>query len=541
MKLILCFLLLVFATPCHCQTDNFTSSNLPIIVINTLGNTIADDPKTDATMGIIYNGEGVRNNLTDPQNDYNGKIAIEYRGQSSQMFPMKSYGFELRDAANKSQDKSLLGIAKESDWILYAPYTDKTLMRNVLAYSLSNLLGHWASQCRYVELVVNDEYRGIYVLMEKIKRGSSNRVIVSKIGANDNSGDAITGGYIISINKDAAAFTSKYPPLNAANQQIKFSNVYPKADDITPQQNEYIRNYVDSFETALKNNNFQDPNFGVRKYADLPSFIDYFLINELSHNVDGYRLSTYLYKDKKSIDGKLYIGPVWDYDLAFRNADYCGGSNSNTWAYQFNNVCPDDYWQVPFWWEKLMTDTAFTGALKCRYTEAKQQFFSTAGINGMIDSIQNLLSEAQIRHFKKWPVLGQYVWPNPHPIPTSYAGEISTLKNWIQTRTEWLDLNIPNQGRCATIKAGSGISIKVAPNPISTNGAFLLTSENRQTATILICNSIGQTLYKEKLMLNPGINPIKNISFSAWQNGVYFIKVFAENGQPTMVKMILLK
>jgi hypothetical protein len=541
MKPTICLLLVLFTKPCLCQTDNFTSSNLPIIVINTLGNTIADDPKVDATMGIIYNGDGIRNNLTDPQNNYSGNIGIEYRGKSSQMFPMKSYGIELRDASNNSQEKTLLGIPKESDWVLYAPYTDKTLMRNVLAYTLSNRLGHWASQCRYVELVVNDEYRGIYVLMEKIKRGSSNRVVISKLGANDNSGDAVTGGYLISIDKDPAAFTSRYPPANAPDKQIRFSNVYPKENKITPQQNSYIQHYVDSFETALKNNNYQDPISGVRKYANLPSFIDYFLINEFSHNVDGYRLSTYLYKDKKSIDGKLYIGPVWDYDLAFRNADYCGGSYTSTWAYQFNNICPDDYYQVPFWWEKLMTDTAFTGSLNCRYTEARQNIFSAAGINAMIDSIQNLLNEAQVRHFEKWPVLGQYVWPNPQPIPTSYAGEINALKNWIQTRTKWLDLNIPNKGACATIEAGSGISIKVAPNPVTTNGEFLLTSDSRQTVMMVICNSIGQTLYKANISVHPGTNHLKNISFAEWQNGTYFIKVFAANGQSTMVKMILLK
>jgi len=279
----------------------------------------------------------------------------------------------------------------------------------------------------------------------------------------------------------------------------------------------------------------------VRQFADLSSFIDYFLINELSHNVDGYRLSTFFYKDKKNLGGKLTIGPVWDYDLAFRNADYCNGSNTDTWAWQFNNTCAGDYWQVPFWWEKLMTDTAFIGSLKCRYTAVRQIIFSATAINSMIDSIQNLLGEAQVRHFAKWPILGQYIWPNPQPIPISYADEISALKTWIQKRISWLDINIPNEGACATIKPGSGISIKIAPNPVSASGEFLLISDNHQLITLVICNSIGQTLYAVNIMANTGINHIKRIPFSNWTNGVYFIKAFTGDGKKTNAKMVLAK
>ncbi len=540
MKPTISLLLQFFALSCFAQTENFTSSNLPIVVINTKGNTVVDEPKVDAGMGIIYNGIGKRNFITDPYNNYKGNIGIEYRGQSSQSFPMKSYGLELRDAANNSQEKSLLGIAKESDWILYAPYTDKTLMRNVLAYTLSNRLGNWAPQCRYVELVVNSEYRGIYVLMEKIKRGS-NRVNISKLGATDNAGDAVTGGYLISIDKDPAAFTSNYLPPNASDKQIRFSNVYPKPDKITAQQNDYIKNYIDSFETALTGSNFQNPQTGVRKFAALQSFVDYFLINELSHNVDGYRLSTFMYKDKYSLGGKLTIGPVWDYDLAFRNANYCNGSNTDTWAYKFNTTCPDDYWQVPFWWNKLMNDTAFKGSLKCRYSEARQHTFSTNSINAVIDSIQNLLGEAQVRHFIKWPVLGQYIWPNPQPIPTSYAEEISKLKNWIRDRNTWLENNIPNEGACAIGNGGNGIAIKIAPNPISTNGEIILTSESRQTLNLVIFNDVSQLVFKQTISANTGTNHLQNIPFYSWHNGIYFIKASTTGGESALVKMILVK
>ena len=300
---------------------NFTSSNLPIIVLNTNGQQIPDDPKIDAEMGIIYNGTGQRNQVTDPFNHYNGKIGIEIRGQSSQMFPMKSYSLELREADGSSNDQSLFGLPKESDWVLYAPYTDKTLMRNFLAYTMSRELGHWSANCRYVEVILNDTYIGIYIFMERIKRNKG-RVNIPKMEKTDESGDAVTGGYIFSLDKEPNGWFSKFSPPNASGPgKPQFSYVYPKPEDINNAQKDYIKSYVDSFETVLNGPNFQDPVNGTRYFADLPSFMDYFIVNEISRNVDGYRLSSFFYKDRKSNNGKIVAGPVWDYDLAFRNAD----------------------------------------------------------------------------------------------------------------------------------------------------------------------------------------------------------------------------
>ena len=123
----------------------FTSSNLPIVVINTNGQIIVDDEKITADMGVIYNGEGIRNNLTDPYNNYNGKIGIEIRGSTSQMFPKKQYAVETRDALGDDLDVSLMGFPEESDWILFAPYNDKSLMRDVLVYKIASSMGRYAS------------------------------------------------------------------------------------------------------------------------------------------------------------------------------------------------------------------------------------------------------------------------------------------------------------------------------------------------------------------------------------------------------------
>ena len=180
--------------------QSFTSSNLPLVVINTNGQAIVDDPKIIANMGIIWNGPGNRNSLSDPMNNYNGKIAIEIRGSSSQMFPKKGYGFETRATDLSDIDVSLLGMPEENDWVLYAPYTDKTMIRDVLTYTLDASLGHWSPRCRYVELFLNGNYQGVYVLIEKIKRNKT-RVDIAKLTLTDNVGEDLTGGYIVKIDK----------------------------------------------------------------------------------------------------------------------------------------------------------------------------------------------------------------------------------------------------------------------------------------------------------------------------------------------------
>ena len=176
----------------------FTSSNLPIVIINTGGKIIVDEERITAHMGIIDNEEDQLNNLNDPLNGYDGQIAIELRGSATMGYPKKSYRFETQDADGENNNVSLLGMPKENDWILYGPYDDQSLIRNVLAYGLSNDMGRYASRTRFCELVIDEDYRGLYILLEKTKR-DKNRVNIKKMDANDSAGDSLTGGYIIKI------------------------------------------------------------------------------------------------------------------------------------------------------------------------------------------------------------------------------------------------------------------------------------------------------------------------------------------------------
>ena len=538
LRILIFFLLPVVSV--FAQSVNFTSSNLPIVIINTNGLDIVDEPKIMADMGMINNPNGARNNVTDPFNEYNGKIGIEIRGESSQMFPMKSYSLELRKASGSSQDLPMLGMPKESDWVLYAPYTDKTLMRNFLAYTMSRELGHWAANCRFVEVVINGDYKGIYVFMERIKR-NTNRVNIPKMAKTDISGDAVTGGYIFALDKEPDGWFSAFKPNNSVNNNTRqFTYTYPKVADIVQEQKDYIKSYVDSFEAALRGPQYQDPVNGVRKFADIPSFIDYFIVNEVSRNVDGYRLSTYFYKNRNSINRKIIAGPVWDYDLAFRNANYCSGSDVFGWAYQFNYVCPGDgAGLIPFWWDRFMTDTAFTSELRCRWKAARQNSLSLTRVNQLIDSVNNLLSESQQRHFTRWPILGQYVWPNPNPIPTTYAGEISQLRSWISTRLDWIDNNLPNTGACAdwpTGKQGTMI-VSAYPNPFSGSGQLYIQSKENQTVQMQAVDISGRSISSRKIELRTGNNTV-SLQAQSWPAGVYFIRLMNDKGEKVLEKMV---
>ncbi len=419
------------------------SSNLPIVKIYTNGQTILDDPKVPVDFRIIDNGPGQRNWDTNTVYTYHQQVGIEYRGSSSGSAPKKSYGFETWDGNGNEVDTTLFGFPPQSDWILSASYYDKTLMRNVLSYKLFNDLGHYAVKTKYVELFVDDAYQGVYVAMEKIKR-DKNRVDIAKLTAQDTTGDNLTGGYIVKVDKftgsGGAGFYSNYPPSNPAGDVIYYQYEYPNQTDILQQQMAYIQRFVDSFEASLYGPNYQDPTIGFRHFAGEKTFIDYMLINEMSKNVDGYRLSTFFYKDKQSNGGKFKAGPVWDYDIAWMNADYCQAQIDTGWAYNLDYVCLGA--AVPAHWERMMSDPLFKQRVYCRWTALRQTTLSFDSLYAFIDSTAAWLNEGQQRNFTTWPILGVATWPEPTPLPQTYAQEIQRLKSWITNRFIWLDAKI---------------------------------------------------------------------------------------------------
>lgn len=514
----------------------FTSSNLPIMVINTHGQTIQDEPKITASMGIIDHKDRPVNRVTDSYNVYNGKIGIEIRGSSSQSFPKKGYGFETRKDDGSNNNVALLGMPQENDWVLHGPYSDKSLIRNMLCYILAGDIMEYAPRGRYCELVINGIYQGVYVLMEKIKR-DKNRVDIAEITVNDNSGDRLTGGYIIKIDKETGSntgsWTSFFKPIPTSYQITSFQYDFPKADAITPTQKNYIQQFIHQVETSIDAPHYADPVSGYRRFVDDKSLIDYIIMNELSKNVDAYRLSTYMYKDRDSRGGKLKFGPVWDYNLGFGNVNYCTNGNPEGLVItNFNQVCSQDWWVIHFWWDKFMQDQQLKSDLKARWQSLRQNRLSDQRINFVVDSLTNLLQEAQSRNFQKWSVLNEYVWPN-YVVTGSYQGEIQFLKTWLKDRLQWLDNEFGNY-ISAQQEIHNKSSVNVYPNP-SVNYLNIEHPDRGQIKEIALFGQDLRCLYTNiSEIIDSG-----TLSTESLTPGIYFLRI-TDNRQSTLHKFVKL-
>jgi PKD repeat protein/subtilisin-like proprotein convertase family protein len=443
----------------------FESSNLPILEILTEGGEeIVDEPKIDAHLKVRSNNLGLLNMPTDPA-DEEHFIGIELRGNLSQSFPKKSYRFEVRDSLTDDDvDIPLLGLPETSDYLLMAEYADKTLMRNALTYELSRQMGQYATRGRFCELIVNGRYRGVYLLLERIKRGSE-RLDIPKLEAKDTVGNALTGGYILLIDRGTSqGWYSQYELPNTPGFYHYIEIYYPRFDEIQPVQYDYIRAYMDGFESALAGPEFQNPDSGWRQYGEEQSFIDFLILNELSRNIDGYRLSTFLHKQRDDRGGKLRMGPVWDFDLGWFNAGYCASSDTSGWAYNFNFVCTDN--NVPFWWQRFEEDTLFQQNLACRWQSLRQTTLGQSHIFALIDSMAAVVDQGQVRNFDYWGNLGTD--------PDTYVGELDRLKGWITSRLNWMDdtlsTKIPNLNANFEAQTQNGLQFQFSPQ--STSGVF---------------------------------------------------------------------
>ena len=405
------------------------SSNLPIVIIDTSGKWIRDEPKIPARMKIIYDESGGRNTLNSEHIDFEGKIGIELRGKTSLRFRKHQYGIEIQDDAGNDKDASLLQLPAESDWVLNGPYSDKTLMRNYLAYEFSNRIGRYASRTKFVEMFLNDKgdpaienthYVGVYLLIEKIKRGKD-RVDIKPLKPAD-----ITGGYVLKIDK-----MDWYETYFSTHYGTRLFYVYPKGREMSDAQKAWIQNYMTEFEAALAGKDFKDPERGYAKYIDTDAFIDHFIINELFRNIDGFRNSTYMYKDR---GGKLKMGPVWDFNLSMGNSSFNQGWKTEGWLIYTN--------PVPFWWDRLLTDRNFTRKLVKRWQELRKNILATSKLLKEIDRTAELLSEAQKRNFQRWPVLGRTMFGNPNRGYATYQQEVKQMKIWLNARLKWIDRHI---------------------------------------------------------------------------------------------------
>jgi subtilisin-like proprotein convertase family protein len=515
---------------------SISSSDLPIFVINTNGQTIPDEPRIAADLGVIWHLDTARNYLTDPFNHYNLKVGIETRGASSSNFPKKSYRIELWDQNNQDVDSALCGFAADNDWVLSAQYTDKTLMRGMLTFDLIRRMGWWAPHVKPVELILNGEYKGIYLLMEKVKR-DNDRVDIAKLDSTELSGDDLTGGYILKLDKNSGqsnpGWTSPYAPWPSGSP-IEINYEYPAADEIMLEQINYIQAYVDSFEDALAGPNFADPIVGYRKYVDINSCVDAFIISEFSKSMDAYRKSFFMYKDKNSNGGKLVMAPIWDYDISFGNVNYCNGQFYSGWQYNFNYVCGNDFWLNPFWFERMTQDPAFNDQVVCRWNELRQNVLSNQRIGTWIDSTAQVLNESQDWNYTVWPIIGNYVWPNYY-IGQSYQEEVDTLKWWIDKRGIFLQNSLMgNPANCSPVNLSQNNDLEelnLFPNPFTNQLQAQIYCKEDDMIEIKLTDLLGNLLLYKKVLSQLGINQIEIYNGSELSAGVYQLQFITKHKQ----------
>jgi hypothetical protein len=503
------------------------STILPIVIIESdefgiladgEGNT--EIPKVTAKMGIIDNGTGKYNHPTDNFNNYSGLVEIEVRGQSSASFPKRPYNFELRDPNGNDTSVSLLGLPKESDWILQGPFADKSQIRNALIYELGRKTGHWTPRTAFCEVILNGEFVGLYNLIEDIKRDSF-RIDIANLKPDEISGNDVTGGYIL-----------KYDKPNGTLQIA-----YPKSKDLQPEQEDYIRQFITDYTNVLKTNDGLDSTKGYKKYIDYYSLIDYIIISELGKNCDSYLNSSYFYKDRDDRNNKLVYGPLWDFDLCFGNAFWQQGDVLEGWEFAVNSR---------FNITRLFQDTSLVHLFQKRWKECRKSFLSDDSLMAKIDSLTNWLGEPINRNYQVWPVIDKGLFFPAYEVHT-YNEELNFIKDWISTRTAWIDANIDSIYYPVTHYssvddepfADNNIVDKVFPNPFSDE---INISMNLKSESVVQVNLVSIDGRSHEI-----ISPVKTesgnyiihwVSNDSYAPGLYIVNVIVDGKSVCQEKVL---
>lgn len=383
---------------------------LPVVSIDTAG-PVVDDPKVDGSIRIARGGRTV----------FSGRLGIEVRGQASQRFPKKQFDLELRDRAGDGRDAALLGLPADDDWILYAPYNDGSLLRNVVAYRTFREMGRYATRHRFVQVVLNGAYWGVYVLLEDRELGGE-RVPVPE-GAEGFLLEYTTPGKL-----DPGDTFFRTP---VTRTPIVFSD--PERGDAGPARAREIARRVGAFERDLYRPGWRHPTQGYRRHLDLGSAVDYALLYELFRNYDAFSASTFIHEGPGTT---LAMGPPWDFDLSMGNPPALLPPRGCS-------LC-DRRW-AGRWYD----DPAFVRAMVQRWAQLRRQGLLRQ-VRADIARDARMLAGPQVRNLRRWPVLGfTPVSPGASDaaLRAAYRGEISRLQRWIGVRSRWLTATLPRIGR----------------------------------------------------------------------------------------------
>lgn len=501
-------------------TGQAFESNLPLIVFDSFGNGAVDFESDDfvpASAVFIDPGEDGVTVITDPA-QYAGRTGMHIRGRSSQGWAKKQYALEiwgeghsdtgiLPGSATDDLDVSLFGLPAESDWVLNGPFSDKTQLNNYLTFQWGTEMGLEAPRTKLVEVFVNAnggdvhygaDYRGTYVLLEKIKVGD-NRVDIAKLEPTDLSEPEITGGYIWKKDKTESSQGDVWWTSSAG---VDYRSVEPDEHDATPwgvAQRNWLIDHINEFESVLYGPNFQDPEIGYAKYIDVDSWVNMWIVAEMTKNVDGFRLSTYFYKDR---GGKIVQGPLWDYNLSLSNASFAlQASYPEGWlhdGYSNDGNILNDSGNYPYW-RRLFQDPDFVQRIIDRWQELRETVLHPAKMNVDIDAAVALVTNGNpnpgagvhtdpvSRNFSRWTGVNgygadTYQWPNAFfynsdgtkigsfpdnsPVgtgsPEVYSDYIDIMKWFVGERFDWIDEQyvesplIVVAGDVATLSAPAG-------------------------------------------------------------------------------------
>jgi len=335
--------------------------------------------------------------------DWSGQGGIHVRGNSTRDYDKKSYALETWDAAGEDLDVELAGLPAEEDWVLQGPYSDKTLLRNHLMYQWSRNIGFYAARTRLAQLSVHGEARGVYVLMEKLKR-DDNRIVIPAGGA--------------LLKRD---WVEEEPLVTAICEDELLLD--------WPSDPAGIVDRLSAVEAELLD--------GELSRVNLESFVDYMLLVELGRNVDAYVLSTRVIL---GADDTLAMGPIWDFNGALGNADYFRAWETEGWHYDYRHF-PEDNPNGFCWYEALLETPEFRELRRSRWADHRAGAWSDAALTADIDAAVEALGPAAEANFEVWPVLGEYVWPNDEGAEerTTYVEEVDYLKHWVLARAAWID------------------------------------------------------------------------------------------------------
>ena len=416
------------------DTVRLDSTNLPIILINTDGCLISRQDYITAKMAIIDNGEGKLNyadTVMHPNQviDYNGYIALRYRGYTSfygsdkKPYAIRSIDKPLEEGGVKKKSK-LLGMRKGKKWALLAPYSDRSMIRDVMAFELARNYMDFVPQTRFCEVILNGVYMGVHILSEQI---TADRL---KIGKPNHEGNDVTGGYLFEISE-------RYKNEDTSEGRLPDSLILnsPKKEELTQEQKKYVLSVWNTLNKTLTSGSRED----WLKVIDELSFIDFLLSKEFASDIDSYRLSTFIYKSNDDIDNHLRMC-LWDFNIAYGNCNYYDAHRTDLWRYKRVS---------PTWWAHMMEDEDFRQRVKMRWSQYRRESYSWSNIEHVIDSLTNVLTTggAETRNSKAWKIWQRtddecqgptYIWPNKY-LSSSYADEIVYLKGWIKQRMNWMD------------------------------------------------------------------------------------------------------